>query len=175
MDAQSQSGINFSHLRSGYDLMESAGKHWMETINRIFPESADGGEKKRMPGMSALNMWQKWYEDGLSHKKASVPDMQAWATACMDQQKHCSALGLSWCRCTVKTIQAIREGMENGDSPVKLMKHCIECSAEYARTYADFLLNWSDDFSRFIPPSFTKSEKSEKGDMGTKPEKVKGA
>ena len=139
MDAQSQSGINFSYLMSGYDLMESAGKHWMESVNRIFPETAESGEKNNLPGMDAVKAWQQWYEDTFNKRKLHTPDVQALATACIEQQKRCSDLGLAWCKCSLKTLRAIGDGMQKGDHPAQIMKACMELTEEYVRSCADFL------------------------------------
>jgi len=144
MDAQSQSGINFSHLVSGYDLMESAGKHWMEAVNRMFPDTAESGGKNDMPGMEAVKAWQQWYEDTFNKKKLYTPDVQALANACIEQQKRCSELGLAWCKCSLKALQAISGGMRKGENPAQIMKACMELSEEYVRSCADFLAAQSD-------------------------------
>ena len=147
MDAQSQSGINFSHLVSGYDLMESAGKHWMEAVNRMFPDTAESGGKNDMPGMEAVKAWQQWYDDTFNKKKLYTPDAQALATACIEQQERCSDLGLAWCKCTLKALRAIGGGMRNGDHPAQIMKECMELSEEYVRCCADFLAAQSEALS----------------------------
>ncbi len=139
MDAQSQSGINFSYLASGYDLMESAGKHWMEAISRMFPDTAESDGKSNVPGMDAVKAWQQWHEDTFNKKKLYTPDVQALATACIEQQKRCSELGLAWCKCSLKALRAIGGGMRNGEHPAQIMKACMELSEEYARSCADFL------------------------------------
>jgi hypothetical protein len=147
MDAQSKSGINFSHLVSGYDLMESAGKHWMEAVNRMFPDIAKSDGKSKMPGMDAVKAWQQWYEDTLNKKKLCTSDVQALATTCIEQQKRCSELGLAWCKCSLKALRAIGGGMRNGDHPAQIMKACMELSEEYVKSCADFLAAQSEALS----------------------------
>jgi hypothetical protein len=147
MDAQSQSGINFSHLVSGYDLMESAGKHWMEAVNRMFPGTAESGGKSDMPGMNAVKAWQQWYEDTFNKKALRAPDVQALAAACIEQQKHCSELAQAWCKCSIKAWQTVGGGMRNCDHPAQIMKACMELSEEYVRSCADFLAAQSEALS----------------------------
>lgn len=153
MDAQSQSGINFSHLLSGYDLMESVGKHWMEAVNRMFPDTAESGGKNDMPGMEAVKAWQQWYEDTFNKNMLCAQDVQALATACIEQQKRCSELGLAWWKCYIKTLQAIGGGVQNGDHPVQIMKICMGLSEKYVRSCADFLAAQSEALPECAPPS----------------------
>ena len=149
MNAQSQSGINFSHLVSGYDLMESVGKHWMDAFSGMFPDAAESGGKNDMPGMEAVKAWQQWYEDTFNKKKLRAQDVQALVTACIEQQKRCSELGLAWCKCSLKALQTIGGGMRNGDHPAQIMKACMELSEEYVRSCADFLAAQSDTLHEY--------------------------
>lgn len=172
MDAQAQSGINFSHLVSGYDLMESAGKSWMEVVNRVFPGAAESVDKSKAPGMDAVKAWRQWYEDGFNKKKLYTPDVQALATTCIEQQKNCSELGLAWCKCCVKALQAIGGGVQSGDNPAQIMKTCMALSEEYVRCCADFLAAQSQILSQRaaafpLPP--------ESGAEKTKPAKAKAS
>jgi len=170
MDAQSQSGINFSHLVSGYDLMESAGKHWMEAVNRMFPDAAKSGGKSNLQDMGAVKAWQQWYEDTFNKKKLYTPDVQALATACTEQQKLCSELGLAWCKCSLNALRAIGGGIRNGDHPAQIMKTCIELSEEYVRSCADFLAEQSEALSKCAA---TAPMAPESGAEKTKPVKAK--
>lgn len=147
MDAQSQSGINFSHLVSGYDLVESAGKHWMEAVNRIFPDTAESGGKSDLPGMEAVKAWQQWYEDTFNKKKLRASDMQTLAASCIEQQKRCSELALAWWECSIKAWQTVGGGIRNCDHPAQIMKACVELSEEYVRSCADFLAAQSEAIS----------------------------
>lgn len=149
MDSKLQSGINFSNLVSGYDLMESAGKHWMEAVSRIFPGNTEGGEKSNMPGMDALKGWQQWYLDKFNIEGLRTADMQTLATACIEQQKRCSEMQLAWWRCSIKALQTIGRGMRNGDHPAQIMKTCMELSEEYVRSCADFLAAQSEALSEY--------------------------
>ncbi|MBA4396891.1 MAG: hypothetical protein C0394_05855 [Syntrophus sp. (in: bacteria)] len=158
MNTQSQSGINFSYLASGYDLMESAGKHWMDAVNRMFPDTAKSGGKSNLPAMDAVKAWQQWYEDTFNKKKLYTPDVQALATACIEQQKRCSELGLAWCKCSLQALRAIGGGMRNGDHPAKIMKECMELSEEYVRSCADFLAAQSETLSEGVASATTASE-----------------
>jgi len=165
MDAQSQSGINFSHLVSGYDLMESAGKHWMEAVNRMFPDTAERSGKSDMPGMAAVKAWQQWYEDTFNKKKLRTSDIQTLAASCIEQQKRCSELGLASWKCSLKALQAIGGGMRNGDHPAQIMKECMELFEEYVRSCADFLAAQSEVLSEnaastpIVPESGTEKAK----------------
>lgn len=158
MDAQSQSGINFSYLASGYDLMESAGKHWMEAVNRMFPDTAKSGGKSNLPGMDAVKAWQQWYEDTLSKRRLRAPDVQALATACIEQQKRCSELGLAWCKCSLNAARAIGGGLQNGDHPAHILKTCMDLSEEYVRSCADFLAAQSGALSEGVASAATAAE-----------------
>ncbi len=147
MDSKSQTGINFSHLVSGYDLMESARKQWMEAISQMFPDAAESGGKSNMPGMDAVKVWQQWYEDIYDKKKLHAPELRVMATACIDYQKRFSELQMAWWDCSVKAMQAVGDGMRNGDDPAQIMKDCMKLSEAYVRSCADFLAAQSEALS----------------------------
>ena len=172
MGAPSQGGINFSDLMSGYDLMESANKHWMEAIGRIFPGSSEKGEKNHVPGTDAFRSWPQWHGNTFNKKDLRLPDLQAAATACIEQQKRCSELGQAWWKCYIKTSRAIGSGMRNGDHPAQIMKACLALSEEYVRCFAAFLATQSEALSRYdasLPPA------PETGPEKAKPAKVKAS
>jgi hypothetical protein len=159
MDAKSQSGINFSYLMSGYDLMESAGKHWMEAVKRVFPETAESDGNQNVQVMESFKAWQQWYEDRHSLKNGCAQDMQTLATACIDHQKRCSELTLAWWKCSLKALRAIGGGMRNGEHPAQIMKTCMALSEEYVRSCADFLAAQSEALAESAASIPVASEK----------------
>lgn len=147
MSAPSKSGINFSHLMSGYDLMESAGKQWMEAARRFLPDTAEEDEKDSLPGMNVIRSWQQWRLDQFNTRKLSHSNIQAFSMSCLEQQKRCSELALAWWKCSLKAMRAVGGGLQKGEDPVEIMKDCIALSEEYVRSCADILAAPSEDLS----------------------------
>lgn len=164
MESQSQGGSTAISMMSGYELMESAGKLWIEAFNRLIPDAGEYFDKGDVRGVNVVGAWQQWYEDAFNKRKLRAPDLQVLATSCLEQQKRCSELCLAWCRCIVKTFRAVGNGTQNGDHPAQIMRACVEFSEEYVRYCADFLAVQSkflsDHAESFPIPAKSGAEKA---------------
>jgi hypothetical protein len=144
MNAKSQSGMNFGFPTPMPDLMESAGKCWMDVMKQFMPDAADSGGNGNPAGMEAFRAWQRWYEDQCANRNGNVQSLQTIATAFIDQQKRCSELTLAWWKCSIAALRAIGGGIKNGDHPAQVMKSCMNLSEDYVRSCADFIAAQSE-------------------------------
>lgn len=172
MTSASKSGINFSYLMSGYDLMEAAGKHWMEAVRRYLPDSAEREVGDPVPGMEIIRKWQQWYLDPFINRDLRTPDMQLLSKVCLDQQKRCADLTIAWWKCSLKAMRAIGNGVQNGEQPSQIMQECMALSEEYVRSCAEFLAAGSDAITE---QGRVFSKAPEEGHDKSKAAKPKGA
>lgn len=143
------------------DFFNKASLSWLDMVNGSLTTSNDASPSGS-PWLFMDIMKQGVPNGAFSSINSQKEALQKMLSSCLEQQKLYSDLAKAGFNCATKTMEALRNGVQNHNDPADTLKACQELAANYCRDCAAFVEGEYGQFSQNWGVSGAKEEKSAK-------------